>query len=147
NEARNELYFLPFILGIMGLVYQFNRHKKDGIVTFMLFFFTGIAIAIYLNMYPLQPRERDYAFAGSTYAFAIWIGLGVLMVNEWFQKAIKGAAGVYASIAICLLAVPTLMAAENWDDHDRSKKTIARATAYNTLMSCARSEERRVGKD
>ena len=137
NKARNELYFLPFILGIIGLVYQFNRNKKDGIITFMLFFFTGIAIAIYLNMYPLQPRERDYAFAGSTYAFAIWIGLGVLMVNEWFQKALKGASGTYAAIAICLLAVPTLMAKENWDDHDRSKKTIARATAYNTLMSCA----------
>mgnify|MGYP003575077655 CR=1 FL=1 len=137
NKARNELYMLPFALGILGLVYQFNRHKKDGIITFMLFFFTGIAIAIYLNMYPLQPRERDYAFAGSTYAFAIWIGLGVLMVNDLLQKAVKGSAGIYASIALCLLAVPTIMAKENWDDHDRSKKTIARATAYNTLMSCA----------
>ncbi|HRO41412.1 MAG TPA: DUF2723 domain-containing protein [Flavipsychrobacter sp.] len=137
NKARNELYFLPLILGILGLVYQFNNNKKDGIITFMLFFFTGIAIGIYLNMPPQQPRERDYAFAGSTYAFAIWIGLGVLMVNEWFQKAIKGATGVYAAIAISLLAVPTLMAAENWDDHDRSKKRIAWATAHNTLMSVA----------
>jgi len=137
NKARNELYFLPLILGILGLVYQFNNNKKDGIITFMLFFFTGIAIGIYLNMPPLQPRERDYAFAGSTYAFAIWIGLGVLMVNDWFQKAVKGAAGAYAAIALCLLAVPTLMAKEEWDDHDRSQKTVARATAYNTLMSCA----------
>ena len=136
NAARNELYMLPFILGIMGLLYQFNRNKKDGIITFMLFFFTGIAIAIYLNMYPLQPRERDYAFAGATYAFAIWIGLGVLMVNNLFQKFLKGASGAYAAIALCLLAVPTLMAKEEWDDHDRSTKTLARATAYNTLMSC-----------
>jgi hypothetical protein len=137
NKARNELYFLPFILGILGLVFQFNRNRKDGIVTFMLFFFTGIAIGIYLNMPPLQPRERDYAFAGSTYAFAIWIGLGVLMVNDWIQRLIKGSPGIYATILLCLLAVPTIMAKEEWNDHDRSQKTIARATAYNTLMSVA----------
>ncbi|MBS1783605.1 MAG: DUF2723 domain-containing protein [Bacteroidetes bacterium] len=137
NKARNQLYFLPLILGILGLVFQFNNNKKDGIITFMLFFFTGIAIGIYLNMPPLQPRERDYAFAGSTYAFAIWIGLGVLMVNEWLQRVIKGSPGAFASIALCLVAVPTLMAKEEWDDHDRSQKTVARSTAYNTLMSCA----------
>jgi hypothetical protein len=137
NPARNQLYFLPLILGILGLIYQFNRNKRDGIITFMLFFFTGIAIAIYLNMPPLQPRERDYAFAGSMYAFAIWIGLGVLMVNQLLSKAVKGSAGAVASIAVCLLAVPTLMAAEEWDDHDRSKKTLAHSTAYNALQSCA----------
>lgn len=137
SPARNQLYMLPFILGIMGIIYQFNRNKKDGVTTLTLFFFTGIAIAIYLNMPPVQPRERDYAFAGSTYAYAIWIGLGVLMVNNWFQKAIKGAGGAYATIALCLLAVPALMAKEEWDDHDRSQKTLARASAYNTLMSCA----------
>lgn len=137
NRARNQLYFLPFILGILGLVYQFNRNKKDGIIVFTLFFFTGIAIAIYLNMYPLQPRERDYAFAGSTYAYAIWIGLGVIMANDFIQKVVKGAGGIYATIALCLLAVPTLMAKEEWDDHDRSGKTLALATAKNTLTSCA----------
>jgi hypothetical protein len=137
NKARNELYFLPFLLGLAGLVYQFNRNKKDGIITFMLFFFTGIAIAIYLNMTPLQPRERDYAFAGSTYAYAIWIGLGVLMVHEWLRKYVKGASGAYLAIVLCLVAVPALMAKEEWDDHDRSKKTLALATAKNTLNSCA----------
>ncbi len=137
NRARNQLYFLPFILGLLGLVYQFNRDKKDGIVTTVLFFFTGIAIAIYLNMPPLQPRERDYAFAGSTYAFAIWIGLGVLMVHQWIQKAVKGTGGVAITVLLCLIAVPALMAKEEWDDHDRSQKTLAWATAYNTLMSCA----------
>lgn len=137
NPARNQLYFLPFILGILGLVYQFNRRKEDGITILILFFFTGIATAIYLNMPPVQPRERDYAFAGSTYAFAIWIGLGVLMVNQWIQKAVKASAGAYLTVALCLVAVPALMAKEEWDDHDRSNKTLARATAYNTLMSLA----------
>ncbi len=137
NRARNELYYLPLILGILGLVYQFNRDRNDGWIVFTLFFFTGIAIGIYLNMTPLQPRERDYAFAGSTYAFAIWIGLGVLMVHQWISKAVKGTSGAYAAIGLCLLAVPVLMASKEWDDHDRSNKTLARATAINTLESCA----------
>jgi len=137
NEARNELFFLPFILGLLGLVYQFNRNKKDGIVTLVLFFFTGAAIGIYLNMPPLQPRERDYAFAGCTYAFAIWIGLGVLMAIDLLQMAVKGKTGAIAAIVLCLAAVPTLMAVKEWGDHDRSKKTLPRATAYNVLMSCA----------
>lgn len=137
NLARNELYFLPFILGLLGLVYQFNRDKKDGIIAFMLFFFTGIAIALYLNMPPLQPRERDYAFAGSMYAFAIWIGLGVLMVNQWLQKVVKGNGGAIVAILLCFVAVPALMASEEWDDHDRSKKTLAHSSAYNALTSCA----------
>ena len=137
NKARNQLYFLPFILGVLGIIYQFNKDKRDGIITFMLFFFTGIAIVLYLNNTPVQPRERDYAYAGSTYAFAIWIGLGVMMVNEWVQKLLKGSTGIYATILLCLLAVPTLMASEEWDDHDRSKKTLALATAKNTLNSCA----------
>lgn len=137
SDAKNKLYFLPLILGIMGLIYQFNRDKKDGIIVLTLFFFTGAAIGIYLNMPPLQPRERDYAFAGCTYTFTIWIGLGVLMVYDLISKAIKGAAATYGSIAICLLAVPMLMANVEWKDHDRSKKTLARAVAYNTLSCCA----------
>lgn len=136
NPARNPLYFLPLILGILGIIFQFNSDKKDGFIVGLLFFFTGIAIAIYLNMPPNQPRERDYAFAGSTYAFAIWIGLGVLMVNHFFQRFIKGNLAAIISIALCVLAVPTLMAKVEWNDHDRSQKTLARATAYNTLMSC-----------
>jgi hypothetical protein len=136
SAANNKLYMLPFILGVLGLIFQFNRNKKDGMVVLTLFFFTGIAIAIYLNMPPLQPRERDYAFAGSTYAFAIWIGLGVLMVNDWLQRAVKGAPGAYLTTALCLAAVPALMAKEEWDDHDRSNKKLAQSTAYNVLMSC-----------
>lgn len=136
NKARNQLYFLPLILGFLGLVFQFNRDKNDGIIVGLLFFFTGMAIVLYLNNTPLQPRERDYAYAGSTYAFAIWIGLGVLMVTDWFRKFLKGSAPALAATAICVLAVPVLMAAEEWDDHDRSEKTIARDHAYNMLMSC-----------
>ena len=137
NGAHNKLYLLPFFLGVFGLVYQFNRNKKDGVVVLMLFFFTGAAIGIYLNMPPLQPRERDYAFAGCTYTFAIWIGLGLLMVNDWIQKLMKGAPGTYAATGICMLAVPVLMAKVEWADHDRSKKTLAMAVAHNTLEACA----------
>src|SRR5690606_26564781 len=89
NKARNQYYFLPLVLGILVLVFQFNRNKKDGYIIALLFFFTGIAIVLYLNNTPQQPRERDYAYAGSTYAFAIWIGLGVLMIKEWIAKLIK----------------------------------------------------------
>lgn len=137
NRARNQFYFLPLILGIMGLVYQFNRNKQDGTIVALLFFFTGIAIAIYLNNTPQQPRERDYAYAGATYAFAIWIGLGVLMLKDILRKALKkDAAAAFASVLIAALAVPVLMAVQNWDDHDRSQKTLARTTAYNVLSSC-----------
>jgi hypothetical protein len=137
NRARNQLYFLPLILGIFGLVYQFNRNKKDGTIVGLLFFFTGLAIVIYLNNTPQQPRERDYAYAGATYAFAVWIGLGVLMVSDWLRKLLKqGAAAPVAATIITILAVPVLMACQNWDDHDRSQKSIARSTAYNVLSSC-----------
>jgi hypothetical protein len=136
NKAKNELYFLPLILGFIGIVYQYNRDKRDGTIVGLLFFFTGIAIVLYLNNTPLQPRERDYAYAGSTYAFAIWIGLGVLMVADWFKKILKGNMPAIAATLICILAVPVLMAAEEWDDHDRSEKTIAKDHAYNMLMSC-----------
>lgn len=136
NPARNQYYMLPFILGIMGLVFQFNNNARDAFTVLVLFFFTGIATAIYLNMPPLQPRERDYAFAGSTYAFAVWIGLGVIMLNQWLQKVVKGSGGIYLAIALSLVAVPVLMAKENWDDHDRSKKYLAHASASNVLNSC-----------
>ena len=138
NDAHNKLYLLPFILGVIGLIYQFNLNKKDGIVVMVLFFFTGAAIGIYLNMPPLQPRERDYAFAGCTYTFTIWIGLGVMLVAQWLKKVLQGPGlAEIGATALCLLAVPTLMAKEEWKDHDRSKKTLARAVARNTLSCCA----------
>jgi hypothetical protein len=138
SPAHNKLYLLPFALGILGLVYQFNRKKKDGIVVMTLFFFTGAAIGIFLNMTPVQPRERDYAFAGCTYTYTIWIGLGVLMLYQWFMKSMgKGAAAAFGAVAISMLVAPVLMAKEEWDDHDRGRKTLAHAEARNTLSCCA----------
>ncbi len=139
NKANNKLFMLPFILGLIGLFYQIKKDKRDALVTGLLFFFTGFAICLYLNQAGNQPRERDYAYVGSFYAFAIWIGLGVLYVREMLQAyVIKNmqAAGMAAGI-ICLLAVPVLMASQEWDDHDRSNKVLARDLATDYLESCA----------
>ena len=89
NKAHNTLFFLPFLLGLIGLIFQYQQNKKDFIVTGLLFFFTGVAIVLYLNQVSLQPRERDYAYVGSFYVFAIWIGLGVLQVITWLSRAVN----------------------------------------------------------
>ena len=196
NKAHNQLYLLPFILGIIGCVYQFMSDRKDWIITFLLFFFTGLAIVVYLNQPGNQPRERDYAYVGSFYAFAVWIGLAVVglvrMAKERTNKQIflnmltygsvttfiiallsnasDSTGGAFLSsllitaifaavtailyylvravsskentrttsivtIAVCLLA-PVIMAFQEWDDHDRSQKTLAPDTAKNYLESC-----------
>ncbi|MFZ9589397.1 MAG: DUF2723 domain-containing protein, partial [Chitinophagaceae bacterium] len=137
NKANNKLYALPFILGILGILYQYKRDKNGSFVSFLLFFFTGLAIVFYLNQAGNQPRERDYAYVGSFYAFAIWIGLGVMQVKEWLSKFTSQTVANASAALVCLLAVPVLMAAEEWDDHDRSKKQIARDLAKNYLESCA----------
>jgi transmembrane protein TMEM260 (protein O-mannosyltransferase) len=137
NKSNNNLFALPLILGLLGMIYQFMKNKNDGIVIGLLFFFTGLAIGIYLNMPGNQPRERDYAFAGSFYAFAIWVGLGVLFVKDVFTKYMKSATAGYAAALLCILAVPVIMGDQEWDDHDRSKKTIARDLAIDYLESCA----------
>ena len=139
NKANNKLFFLPLILGILGIIHQYSRNRRDFFVTFLLFFFTGLAIVVYLNQAGYQPRERDYAYVGSFYAFAIWIGLGVLWVKEQLSKYVKGDASNYAAFAICLLAVPVLMAYQEWDDHDRSKKFIARDLGKDYLESCEKN--------
>lgn len=199
NKAHNSLYLLPFILGILGCVYQFIKTRKDWIVSFLLFFFTGIAVVLYLNQPGSQPRERDYAYVGSFYAFAIWIGLSVVALVRLarekedkltFQNSLifgsvltfaivamstfnessvsslminaVGAAALFAGFtagvtyliravssagtnvkmlniaatAICLIA-PIMMAQQEWDDHDRSKKTLAPDIAKDYLESCA----------
>ena len=198
NKAHNKLYLFPFLLGILGCVFQFLRNRKDWIVTFLLFFFTGIAIVIYLNQPGNQPRERDYAFAGSCYAFAIWIGLAVpafvKLIRDKLDKNLfnntllfggvltfligvmstcygsgKGAimssllmAVMYVAVTaiitlairsissggqnqrlvniataiICLIA-PILMMQQEWNDHDRSTKRLARDSAVGYLQSCA----------
>jgi len=138
NKANNKLYALPLILGLLGIFFQLKNNKKDALVAGLLFFFTGLAIVFYLNQAGNQPRERDYAFVGSFYGFAIWIGLGVLFVKELVQKLIKSESGAnIAAVALCTLAVPVIMANQEWDDHDRSKKTMAKDLAINYLESCA----------
>ncbi|MEP6617231.1 MAG: DUF2723 domain-containing protein [Ginsengibacter sp.] len=137
NKAHNNLYCLPLILGILGLVYQYKKDKRDTLVNVLLFFFTGFAVVIYLNQAGNQPRERDYAYVGSFYVFAIWIGIGFLYVKELLNKYIKEPTAAYVAAAVCFLAVPVLMAATEWDDHDRSKKVLARDLAIDYLESCA----------
>ncbi|MBW8687281.1 glycosyltransferase family 117 protein [Chitinophaga rhizophila] len=137
NKGHNTLFLLPFVLGVIGFFYQYNNHRKDTLVAALLFFFTGFAIVLYLNQAGNQPRERDYAYVGSFYAFAIWIGLGVLSVTEFLKKKTKSAISAPLATIVCLLAVPVLMGFQEWDDHSRSTKTIARDIASDYLNSCA----------
>jgi len=133
NKSYNRMYMLPLLLGMLGMLVQWKARRRDLLVTGLLFFFTGLAIVIYLNQSGLQPRERDYAFAGSFYVFAIWIGLGVIGVQKMFGRRTFAP---YAAAGLCFLAVPTLMMTQEWNDHDRSKKTLARDLAVDYLESC-----------
>ncbi len=138
NKGRNRYYMLPLLLGIIGilfLTYNGTEGKHAFWIVALLFFLTGIAIVMYLNQTPYQPRERDYAYAGSFYAFSIWIGLGVLGIIQLLEKYLpKTAAAIIVSVVT--LGVPALMAAENWDDHDRSNRYVARDFGHNYLVSC-----------
>jgi hypothetical protein len=133
NKARNVYYFLPFILGFIGLLFHYSRDPRRFYALLLFFLFTGIAILIYTNVRPFEPRERDYAVVGSFYVFALWIGLGVLSILTQLKAKKTGVVGVVLTI---LLAVPALMAAENWDDHDRSGRYSATDMAKNYLDSC-----------
>ncbi len=139
NKAKNHYYMLPLLLGLIGLIYQMTKDKRNAWVTFLLFFLTGIAIILYLNQSPYQVRERDYAYAGSFYMFSVWIGLAVLAVYDFMKKytdKVKISEPVAATvIGIVLLGVPVLMAAENWDDHDRSNRYTVRDMAKNYFAS------------
>ena len=135
NKGHNKYYMLPLLLGLIGAYFHYKRHNKDFWVVLLLFVLTGLAIVVYLNQYPLQPRERDYAYAGSFYAFAIWIGIGVAGLIEWISKK-KSVVTAGAVVLVTLLLVPGLMARENWDDHDRSDRFTAPAFARNFLNSC-----------
>src|SRR6056297_936744 len=137
HKARNTYYMLPLLLGLIGFFFHLRRHFNDSIVVLLLFLFTGIAIVVYLNQYPLQPRERDYAYAGSFYAFSIWIGLGVFGIYNFFRKKANAVFSAVLATVLSLVFVPGIMAKENWDDHDRSNRYMARDFAYNYLNSCA----------
>ncbi|MBN1926600.1 MAG: DUF2723 domain-containing protein [Prolixibacteraceae bacterium] len=138
NPGRNTYFFLPLLLGLLGIFFQYKsglQGKRDLWVVFLLFFMTGIAIVIYLNQYPIQPRERDYAFAGSFYAFTIWIGMGVAALYSLVKKYLPKTIAASLVTIISLAAVPLLMASENWDDHDRSGRTSAPDFGQNYLAS------------
>jgi hypothetical protein len=154
NKANNKFFFLPLILGLIGLVFHFSRRADDAFVVMLLFLFTGIAIVVYLNQYPYQPRERDYAYAGSFYAFAFWIGLGVYAIYNALlsprtkagASAVSAPSGIQndriraiAVTALCTLAVPVIMGQQGWDDHCRAKRYTCRDYAANYLNSCAKN--------
>jgi len=138
NKNYAPLYGLPLIIGLFGFFYHVNRNRRYALVVALLFFFTGLAIILYVNQPPLQPRERDYSYVSSFYAFAIWIGLGVIAIADLLRKAVKNPqlSGIIAT-GVCLLAAPVLMASKEWKGHDRSTKWTPHDMAYNYLMSCA----------
>ncbi|MDT0539193.1 DUF2723 domain-containing protein [Croceitalea sp. P059] len=136
NKARNTYFFLPLILGIIGILFQISKNPKQFWVLFVFFMFTGIAIQFYTNPYIFQPRERDYSLVGSFYIFTIWIGLGVYGLFEEVKKLLKPKLAAPVITIVCLLAVPFLMAFQNWDDHDRSGRYTAKSTAKAYLDSC-----------
>jgi hypothetical protein len=137
NQGRNTYYFLPLLLGIAGILWQYKKDRNGFWLVFAFFLMTGVAIIFYLNQHPNQPRERDYAYAGSFYAFAVWIGMGFMFAYEYLRKLIRERLSA-AIVFICLLfAVPVLMASQNWDDHNRSGRYTARDIGANYLLSCA----------
>jgi hypothetical protein len=137
DTSRNKYYLLPFLLGIAGLFYQLNRDNKNWWIILILFLMTGVAIIFYLNQYPNQPRERDYAYAGSFYFYSVWIGLGVLFIFELFSKLTGERIAAPVAGLLCFMAVPFIMGTENWDDHDRSGRYLARDVAFDYLETCA----------
>ena len=139
NKAHNNFYMLPLILGLLGFVFQFNRDTKNAFVVGMLFFLTGIALSLYLNQPPIEPRERDYIFAGSFYVFAIWIGFGVVALADLFNNFIKSDFARPVLATLLSLSVPAVMASQGWDDHDRSGRYLAVDSAKNLLNSCAQN--------
>jgi hypothetical protein len=140
NKARNVMYGLPLLLGLFGFVYQFRKDRANALVVVVFFFFTGLAIILYLNQAPYQPRERDYSYVGAFYAFAIWIGLGVMAIADFVTERVaknnNGKGVAIASTLVCMV-VPLVMAHAEWDDHDRSGHYVCRDIAIDYLESCA----------
>jgi hypothetical protein len=137
NPAHNTYFFLPLLAGIAGMFWQYKRSKNDFWVVASFFIMTGFAIVVYLNQYPNQPRERDYAYAGSFYVFAIWIGMGAMFVFEKLKKSIGNRLSSIIAFVVLLFAVPVLLAVQNWDDHNRSNRYTARDIGANYLKSVA----------
>ncbi|MDB5089960.1 MAG: multidrug transporter [Mucilaginibacter sp.] len=136
GTTYTPLYALPLIIGLLGAIYHFQRKKRDALVVLLLFFFTGIAIVLYVNQPSIQPRERDYSYVGSFYAFAIWIGLGVIALAELIRVKLSPKVAAILATGVCLLAAPVIMAKEEWKAHDRSTKMTPHDMAYDYLISC-----------
>jgi len=137
NHGRNNYLMLPLLLGLLGAFFQYKKDPKNFAVVFLLFILTGLALIVYLNIPATQPRERDYIYVGSFYTFSIWIGIGVMAVHKLIQLAIKNEAISPTAATVVCLAVPAIMIAENWDDHDRSNRYFSVDSAKNYLASCA----------
>ncbi|WP_312362261.1 DUF2723 domain-containing protein [Sphingobacterium sp.] len=137
DPSRNTYFFLPLLLGIAGALWLYRNNKPYTLVVTLLFVFTGIAIVVYLNQTPMQPRERDYAYVGSFYAFAIWIGLGLIALVRFFKRFLRTHYALATGLSFALLGGPIILVHQNWDDHDRSEKSLARDLARNYLEACA----------
>lgn len=139
NPAHNKFYLLPLILALIGLIFHYRKTPKDAFVLTLAFIFTGLAIVVYLNQKPMEPRERDYAYAGSFYFFAMWIGVGVYAIYDFVQRKIASQVNSAVIASALGVAVPVIMGVQGWDDHDRSGKTSARDLATNYLESCGKN--------
>ena len=135
NKARNTYFFLPFILGLLGVSFLYQQDKKRFWVLLLFFLFTGLALKVYLNERPFEPRERDYALVGSFYVFAMWIALGTYYLTDRVRQVWKQQWALPLTVGLCFLAVPLLMAYQNWDDHDRSGRYTAQSVAKSYLTS------------
>ena len=135
NKARNTYYFLPFILGLIGLYFLYQHDPKRFWVLMLFFLFTGVALKVYLNERPFEPRERDYALVGSFYVFSIWIGLGCMSLIKNLQRYFNSSLSQPLVVGLCLIAVPLLMGVQNWDDHDRSNRYTAQSLSRSYLES------------
>lgn len=135
SPTRNHYFYLPLLIGLLGMFYHFQRDNRQASALMMMWFMAGLGIAIFLNMGPQEPRERDYAFVGAIQLFCIWIGLGVLQLADLLRKALKGGAPA-AATGVAFLAAPFLMLVQNWDDHTRAGQYVAPDSAWNMLNSC-----------
>jgi hypothetical protein len=136
NKARNNYFMLPLLLGIIGLFYNYRKNQQVFSVLVMLFILTGAALVIYINSPPTEPRERDYIYAGSYYAYAIWIGIGVISISSMLERYIKNKSAAALTALIVCMPVPAIMATANWNDHDRSNRYFSVDSAKNFLASC-----------
>ncbi len=139
NPAHNTYFMLPLILGLIGLLFHYQKHNKDFWVVLILFLMTGLGILLYLNQYPMQPRERDYSYVGSFFAFSIWIGLGVMSLIYWAGKHLPGVLAAIGVTVVCLACVPIRMAQQNWNDHNRSGRFTSTDFAFDYLNSCEKN--------